>query len=603
MSIVNCNLTNFNLDFNSSSSTNPDVKQLNISSTRLFKEGHHNKTSIKIFGGMAFFSYVDVTRVQKTGSRFIVRAKDAIVFIYKCNFSKNTLHAPESGIFHIKKSVITFHDSVFSENEGLSNVVIFAVDDSIVNISGCIFNGNRADIGRVINARNVDDLNIIDSKFINNTAYQTGVFIVSSYKRMTIHNSTFLHNMATFGSVLHFVNLGWDFSYSIQATILVSKCIFEENQSPSASVFDVESKMKVKIVDSIFIRNDAQMGSVIQIANLAKAAIQNTMFPSNTGNRLLWAHLNVTLSLSNCMISNHSSGSSVILVSSGIRLTMSRCTFVNNSWLIHGDGIVIAELSSSVTVNSCMFNGNSALEGGVFYVHLFSKLNIQSSMFVNNSVMNGYGGVARLENSVASFHNVQASNFSSPWGGGGVIASSYSQITVTNCTLRANSAMNGGAIYLGPNNGLAAFNCLFDENSAEKGYTLYKVGTGNVSLENCTLRNRKGIAGASMFFKDSNYLRLSRGLCRYQKAKEATCIEFEWSSSKYQYTLFTLNYTVSNGIDAINSGYDGNFFNNGTKHGMIAVHINTQVIPTQLNPWKETPFASRMYLFLAKHLF
>lgn len=164
---------------------------------------------------MAFFSYVDVTRVQKTGSRFIVRAKDAIVFIYKCNFSKNTLHAPESGIFHIKKSVITFHDSVFSENEGLSNVVIFAVDDSIVNISGCIFNGNRADIGGVINARNVDDLDIIDSKFINNTAYQTGVFIVSSYKRMTIHNSTFLHNMATFGSVLHFVNLGWDFSYSI----------------------------------------------------------------------------------------------------------------------------------------------------------------------------------------------------------------------------------------------------------------------------------------------------------------------------------------------------------------------------------------------------
>ena len=352
--------------------------------------------------------------------------------------------------------------------------------------------------------------------------------------------------------------------------------------------------MVVNIIDSIFIKNEAQMGSVIHIANRAKVAIQNTMFLSNTGNRLLRAQFNVTLSLSNCMISNHSRGSSVILVSSGIRLTMVTSTFLNNSRLIHGEGIVIAELSSSVTVNSCMFNGNSALEGGVFYVHLSSKLNIQSSMFVNNSVMNGYGGVARLENSVASFHNVQAFNCTSLWGCGGVIASLYSQITATNCTFRSNKAINGGAIYLEQGSSLAAFDCLFDENNAEKGYTLYKVGSGKVSLENCTLRNSKAIAGTSIFFKYGNHLRLSRGLCRFEKAREATCIEFEWSSSEYHYTLLTLNYTITNGLDTVNSGYDDNFFNNGTKHGMITQYINPDVTPILMNPWKETPFASRM---------
>ena len=118
------------------------------------------------------------------------------------------------------------------------------MDGSIVNISGCIFNGNSADIGGVINARNVADLNIIDSKFINNTAYQTGVLIVISYERMSINNSTFLQNAATFGSIVY---LGFDFTYrySIQATILVSECIFEGNQSPSASVLDLERGMVV----------------------------------------------------------------------------------------------------------------------------------------------------------------------------------------------------------------------------------------------------------------------------------------------------------------------------------------------------------------------
>ena len=264
---------------------------------------------------------------------------------------------------------------------------------------------------------------------------------------------------------------------------------------------------------------------------------------------------------------------------------MVRCTFVNNSWLSHGDGVVRAELNSSVAVDSSVFDGNRALEGGVFYVHLFSELYVQSSIFVNNSAMNGHGGVARIEDGVASFENVQASNCSSPWRFGGVISSLNSQIIVKNSVFKGNLAKNGGAIFLGSGSGLAAFDCLFDENSAdEKGNTLYKVGSGNVSLENCTLRNSNAIVGASMLFKDSNYLRLSRGLCHYENAERATCIESEWSTG----TLFTLNYTISNGLHTIYSGDDDNFFDNGTKYGMIKADRRLS--------WRETPFASRVLL-------
>ena len=168
-----------------------------------------------------------------------------------------------------------------------------------------------------------------------------------------------------------------------------------------------------------------------------------------------------------------------------------------------------------------------------------------------------------------------------------MVASLNSQITVSNSTFKTNSAISGGAIFLGLGSGLAAFDCLFDENRAEeKGNTLFKVETGNVSLENCTLRNTNAIGGGPMFFMDSNYLRLSRGLCQYEKAEEATCVEFECRSEDYQCTFFTLNYTITNGLHTINSGHDDNFFHNGTKYGMIKSDM--------WSPWRETPFASRM---------
>ena len=571
------------------------IKQLNISNTSLHEEGHHNDASINILGGIAFLSTVRVMGVQTNKNTFIIRATgEATVYICKCDFSQNIFYALQSGIFYIEKSTVAFHDSVFSENKGLLDVVIFAVD-SIVNISRCIFKENAADTGGVINARNVADFNIINSEFISNTAFQKGIFIVNSYKRLSIYNSTFLHNTAKFGSVLsfrvlfalednlaHSLSLGDQTMCTSSGPILVIKCTFEDNKSLSASLFDVESELKMKITDSIFRRNHVYMGSAVQIASGANVTIENTMFLSNSGNQLLRAYLNATLSLSNCTVSNHSRGSSVILISSRTRLTMVRCTFVNNSWLIHGGGIVSAEMYSSVTANSCAFYANHAWEGGVFYVYWFSELNVKSSIFVNNSAMNGHGGVARIENSAASFESVQVINCSSPWGFGGVIASLNSQTKVKYSTFKANWAISGGAIYLSFGSGLATFNCLFDENGADdKGNTLFKVGTGNVSLENCILRNSNAITGGSMLFKDSNYLRLSKGLCQYEKAERATCIESGWST-----LLFTLNYTISNGLDTINSAHDENFFDNGIKYGIIKAD--------RRNSWTETPFASRM---------
>ena len=341
MSIVDCNLTGYHLNFNSSNSkmktttkdqelfeghpkqrvSRDDIKQLNISSTRLSKEGNNNDTSINIFGGITFLSYVRVTGVHKTTSTFIVQiTREAKVFIHNCSFSQNSIQANKSGIFYIEKeSAIAFHDSVFSENKGSSDVVISAVG-STVNISNCIFNGNTADTGGVINARNVADFNILNSEFINNTAYQKGIFIVNSYKRLSIYNSTFLHNTAEFGSVLsfgifalegnlaHSMSLGDQTISTSSRTILLINCIFEENRSTYAPVFDIESKIEVKIANSDFRRNQAKMGSVIQIAKGARIAVHNTIFSNNTGNQLFRAH-HATLSLSNCLICNHLHGS------------------------------------------------------------------------------------------------------------------------------------------------------------------------------------------------------------------------------------------------------------------------------------------------------
>ena len=85
-----------------------------------------------------------------------------------------------------------------------------------------------------------------------------------------------------------------------------------------------------------------------------------------------------------------------------------------------------------------------------------------------------------------------------------------------------------------------------------------------------------------------DYLRLAGGIC---KQPTKSCITFQLDKNKdphYRCTLYTQNYTIESEKRTLNSGSDGNFFEDAV--------LNKMIIPADKDRrWLETQYVSREF--------
>ena len=171
-------------------------------------------------------------------------------------------------------------------------------------------------------------------------------------------------------------------------------------------------------------------------------------------------------------------------------VSITNCTFLNNSATYNGGGVRFYLSNGKVSITNCTFQNNSAYNddggGGVSLHFSNDRVSIKNCTFLNNTATYGAGGGALLY---------------SPTG----------DVSITNCTWQSNSALYGGGMsfsgvwfyYYYSTGDVSITNCTFQNNSAiyEGGGVRFYDSKGNVSITNCTFQNNSATYnGGAVFF-------------------------------------------------------------------------------------------------------
>ena len=172
--------------------------------------------------------------------------------------------------------------------------------------------------------------------------------------------------------------------------------------------------------------------------------------------------------------SGYNGGALLIYSTDNVFITTSK--FVNN----RGGGALFALNSKHVTINDCIFSGNSGANGGSGGAMLFvmvTTISILRCDMSNNSILGGYG-----------------------WGGAAYFYA-VNSTTITGCTISGNSVTSaGGAMYFDAVNSAMFTGCSIEGNSITGGQNgggsggaMYFSAVNSVSFSHCNLTDNSNI--------------------------------------------------------------------------------------------------------------
>ena len=529
-------------------------------------------------------------------------------------------------LYTSQTTTINITNSTFEENRAESlGGVTYASDFVNISINDCLFFNNKADqyggciatqyntqiqmwnssfmenkavygSGGVIDAYRNNTIYLEDCQFDHSSGKKAGVFSLVQNNFIHVKNCNFNHNKGTlntgvlrvekgakvaFENCIFYNNMAAQTESVLTAyenvSMTIDSCLFDCNSSPFSGILVAINFVNIVVQNSTITRNVAHVESQIEIGSESTLRVNDTSFHQNKGGNLIFGTQGSGLFFFNCNFSNHSVAADPIFVISSSYLELRNSSFLHNTQNKEG-GVIVGEDGSNTSVISCEFVGNKASKGGVFYLTSESSVTVQHSSFIGNSA--GDGGVAFLIKSRVKFIETKFLHTSCP-GHGGIVKSYKSNLVLKNSVSSFNQAAFGGCFYLDTDSSLAAYNSIFENNTAMDGGVVYKYGSGNISMENCTLVNN---SRGAIYSQNTNYLRLSRGICQNFPNYHGDCIRFN-CAREYLCQLYTYKYSLSNGTEPVNST-NGCFLTTVKKIGLLS----------GTNKWLETQYASCKYL-------
>ena len=213
-------------------------------------------------------------------------------------------------------------------------------------------------------------------------------------------------------------------------------------------------------VDQLVIENAKFMGQTLSMTPLviseSSINLTTTTFLSNVAGSIHSAfsfdrYLQITLE-SSMTLTGASVGGALILTHS--TLNVDKCLFEDNSANV--GGAIFSELDSNITITNSVFTSNDATGcnsrqcfGGVFFIDGSGSVTINNSTFQNNT-SDGDGGVGVVFNaSLTLSHSNMFNNSANRYHGGALACYGCERISINATTFdnnRANS--DGGSMYL-----------------------------------------------------------------------------------------------------------------------------------------------------------
>lgn len=168
-----------------------------------------------------------------------------------------------------------------------------------VNIDNCTFENNYAEYGGAI-FMDYGELNVVNSRFINNSAYNYGGAIAGEYgAKISINNTVFINDnsISDAGGAIYlkessldankisFENCSATFGAGITALnsdLTLYKITGENNTASFEGGVIYQMYGNISILQSTFIKNNAKNGGALFLDNLTESLVASNLFRQNT---------------------------------------------------------------------------------------------------------------------------------------------------------------------------------------------------------------------------------------------------------------------------------------------------------------------------------
>ena len=404
-----------------------------------FKENRGNR------GGALMFSRVH----NRGGALWFDLTIHIRCIIAKSNFSSNIAHEDGGVLYFFDKVIyllnlnrdidIEITESKFINNQAIRNGGIIKMVGGNINIIDSQFELNRAGESGGILQTEYGNINIMTkSYFISNSA-KLGGALHNSHATVTLQDIQFLNNSATIdGGVV----------YSIQSHTTISEGLFKNNHAQSSGGTLHIDRGLTSVKNSNFSSNSAGNDGAVIRSQYNKLTILGCIFEDNNA--------------------QYEGG---VLWTDQVTLTVSKTTFSNN--IANCGGAIHSELGHSL-LNYTSFTNNTANAGGVLWAKYgyfesdsvdithnrgnFSVLYLLTSTTVWSTITfsENVGSMLTVESDVVIKGNSEMVNNVQPphWTvdkrlqrGGAITATYKSNVLFKGkCELRNNSAKHGGAL-------------------------------------------------------------------------------------------------------------------------------------------------------------
>ena len=393
--------------------------------------------------------YMNVNKVYITESQFkenrggVLRFYSTILIsciIAKSNFSSNIAHE-DGGVLYLQNDGdkdIEITESKFINNQAIRNGGIIKMD-----------RGN---------------LTIIDSQFKSNTAGESGGVLQTEYGNINMTKSFFISNSAKFGGALH----------NSHASVTLQDIHFFNNSATidGGVVYSIQSHTTIS--EGLFKNNHAQSSGGTLHIDRGLTSVKNSNFSDNSAGNdgaVIRSQYNKLTILGCNFEDNNAQYEGGVLWTDQVTLTVSETTFSNNS--ANCGGAIHSELGHSL-LDYTSFTNNTANAGGVLWAKYgyfesdsvnithnrgnFSVLYLLTSTTVWSTITfsENVGSMLTVESDVVIKGNSEMVNNVQPphWTvdkrlqrGGAITATYKSNVLFKGkCELRNNSAKHGGAL-------------------------------------------------------------------------------------------------------------------------------------------------------------
>ena len=252
---------------------------------------------------------------------------------------------------------------------------------------------------------------------------------------------------------------------------------------------------------------------LIQLLSIENTVITYCTFQDAYGGAVMLDGSTGDVSITNCTFQNNSAtldGGAVMLGGSIGDVSIQNCIFQNNSVVYGGGAVMLGGSTGNVSITYCTFQNNSATVGGaVMFDGSTGDVSIAYCTFQNNSASYG-GGAVMLGGSTGNVSITYCTfqNNSAAVDSAVMLDGSTGDVSITHCTFQNNSATlgDGGAVMLGGSTGNVSITyCTFQNNSAigNGGAVRLYGSTGNVSITYCTFQNNSATVGGAVMLDGS----------------------------------------------------------------------------------------------------